>query len=431
MIATGFSHAAGLALLTAGGVLAIGGARRLGPLAGLLPLPVLWLVGAGLAQFPLFPIQRPWSGTMWLLVLLVPLAFALGAAVAAAVVRSRARERAIRLPAALAGVRLRPLLLALLLLGLAELAHQFAGAGGVPLLSGNIDATRFAQPRGPTVLLVDLLDVVAVVALVRPPRLTAPGWRFELALGLTAIAALALQASRGSLLLPLATVAVARAMVWGIPPRRTLVALALAGLAAFCGLFYARVAQHPDRPFEHDLLHRVVPSRPLWERPLLPAYVALAPNFEVVRGLVGHFPTVEPFAHGAFSTVAFNRVIPGTRLTGSVSARITPPFTAPTFAGSLWADGGLALVWVGAALLGALNGALLTRARGGALGWRLTAAYAVVLTTFAIYDSFFTQYLDWLVIGPALLLVGTLAQRAPAPAGAQPSPARRPEGARA
>jgi hypothetical protein len=321
-------------------------------------------------------------------------------------------------------------LTAFLLLGIAELAHQFAGAGGIPLLSSHIDETRFAQPRGPTVLLVDLLVVVAVVALVEPPRLTARAWRFELGLGLLSIAALALQASRGSLLLPLATVAVARAMVWGMPRRRTLAGVALVGLVAFCGLFYARVAQHPDGPFEHDLLHRVAPSRPAWERPVLPLYVALAPNFEVVRGLVAHFPAVEPFAGGAFSAVAFNRVIPGTRLTGEISARTTPPFTAPTFAGSLWADGGFALVWIGAALLGALNGALLTLAgTRGALAWRLTAAYAVVLTTFAIYDSFFTQYVDWLVIGPALLLVGRVAEGAPSAAPALAR--RRPEGTRA
>jgi len=363
VIATGFSPAAGLALVAAGVLLAVAGERRLGWLAGLLPLPVLWLVGAGLAQFPLFPIQRPWPATMWLLVLLVPVAYALGAAVAVAAVRARAPHGGRpALAAAATKLRLRPLLLALLLLGLVELGHQFAGAGGIPLLSGNIDATRFAQPRGPTVLLVDLLVVVAVVALVRPPRLSDRAWRFELGLGLVAIGALALQASRGSLLLPLATVAVARAMTWGIPRRRTLIGIALVAVVAFCGLFYARVAQHPDRAFEHDLLHRVVPSRPLWERPFLPVYIALAPNFEVVRGLVTHFPTAEPFAHGAFSTVAFNRVLPGTRLTGEISARITPPFTAPTFAGSLWADGGLVLVWIGAALLGALNGALLTLA---------------------------------------------------------------------
>jgi hypothetical protein len=362
----------------------------------------------------------------------VPAAFALGAAGAAAFVGARRPRRGPSAPESVpaSSARLRRLLVSLLLLGLAELAHQFAGAGGIPLLSGHIDATRFAQPRGPTVVLVDLLVVVAVVALVLPQRLAARRWRVELGLGSLAVAALALQASRGSLLLPLATVAVARAMVWGIPSRRTLAAVALVGVAAFCGLFYARVAQHPDGPFEHDLLHRVAPSRPAWERPLLPLYVALAPNFEVVRGLVAHFPEVEPFAHGAFSTVAFNRVIPGTRLTGQVSARITPPFTAPTFAGSLWADGGFVLVWIGAALLGALNGALLSLAgRTGTLAWRLAAAYAVVLTTFAIYDNFFTQYLDWLVIGPALLLVGGVAGRAPAES--RPRTRRQPEGARA
>jgi len=407
-----FSPAGGLALIAAGLLAAALGARRLGPLAALLPLPVLWLLGAGFAQFPLFAIQRPWPARMWLLVVLVPIAYALGA-IAGRRLGLRRRVDAARVLAVPAASRLRRLLAVLLALGLAELAHQFAGAGGIPLLSGDIDATRFAQPRGPSVVLVDLLDVVAVVALTLPPRLRDRAWRPEVALGAVAVAGLALQASRGSLLLPLATVAVARAMVWGLPRPRQLVAGALVVAIAFCGLFYLRVSQHPDGPFEHDLLHHVAPSRPAWERPLLPLYIALAPNFEVVRGLVGWFPAVEPFAHGRFSTVAFNRVVPGTRLTGAVSARITPPFTAPTFAGSLWADGGFALVWLGAAALGALGALLLTFAsESGLLAWRLPAAYVVVLTTFSIYDNFFTQYLDWLIVGPALLIVGAAVRQA-------------------
>jgi hypothetical protein len=402
-----FSPAAGLGLIAAGLLIAVFGVRRLGWLAALLPLPVLWLLGAGFAQFPLFAIQRPWPARMWLLVVLVPIAYGLGAVVGRrlGLRRLAAARRVLAVPVA---GRLRRLLVALLVLGLAELAHQFAGAGGIPLLSGNIDATRFAQPRGPSVVLVDLLVVVAVVALTLPPRLLDRAWRVEVALGACALSALALQASRGSVLLPLATAMVARPMVWGLPRPRLLVAGALVVAIGFCGLFYLRVSQHPGGPFERDLLHHVAPSRPAWERPLLPLYIALAPNFEVVRGLVGWFPAVEPFAHGRFSTVAFNRVVGGTRLTGSVSARITPPFTAPTFAGSLWADGGFAFVWLGAAALGALGALLLTfAAESGLLAWRLLAAYVVVLTSFSIYDNFFTQYLDWLVVGPVLLLVGT------------------------
>jgi hypothetical protein len=431
VIATAFIPLGGLGLIAAGLLVAVLGVRRLGSRALLLPLPVLWLLGAGLAQFPLFPIQRPWPGRMWLLVVLVPLAFALGALGGAALARrhvDRAR-RLLSLPPA--GRRLRLLLAGLFLVGVLELVHQFAGAGGIPLLSHHIDATRFAQPRGPSVVLVDLLAVVAIVALTLPPKLTARAWRFETALGIAAVGALCLQASRGSILLPLATTMLARPLVWGLPRRGVLVAGAAVVALGFCGLFYVRVAQHASGAFEHDLLHRVVPGRPLPERPLLPLYVALAPNFEVLRGLVGHFPAVEPFAHGAFSTVALHRVVGGTRLTGTISARITPPFTAPTFAGSLWADGGFALVWLGAALLGALNAALLGLAAATrAFAWRLVAAYAAVMTAFGIYDNFFTQYLDWMIVGPMLLLVAAVAW-SPDPAQAAVRTPGEPEALRA
>jgi hypothetical protein len=409
-MASAFSPVGGLSLIAAGLVVAIVVGRRLGWLAALLPLPTLWLLGAGFAQFPLFRIQRPWSGQMWLLVVLVPLAFALGATAGARLARRGEAWGGRLLAVRPAGRRLRVLLLTLFAAGVVELAHQFLGAGGIPLLSRHIDATRFAQPRGPSVVLVDLLVVVAVVSLTLPERLTARAWRFEVVLGLLSIGALCLQASRGSVLLPLVTVMLARPMVWGFPRRRLLAVGVTIVLAGFCGLFYARVSQHPTGAFERDLLHRVVPARPIWQRPLLPLYIALAPNFEVLRGLVEHFPSAEPFAEGRFSTVAFNRVIGGTRLTGSVSAKITPPFTAPTFAGSLWADGGLALVWLGAALLGALNALLLTLVVSTrAYAWRLVASYAAVLTTFAIYDNFFTQYADWLIIGPCLFVVGAAA----------------------
>ncbi len=425
MSGAGFSAVGGACLIAVGLVVAIAGVWRLRWLAALLPLPVLWLLGAGLAQFPLFPIQRPWSTEMWLLVLLVPLAYGLGAAAGGALVASGAAwaRRPLALPAT--RLRLRRLLGALFAVGVAELAHQFAGAGGIPLLSSQIDATRFAQPQGPSVVLIDLLVVVAVVGLALPPRLRERAWRVEVVLGLLSIGALSLQASRGSLLLPLATVMLARPLMWGLPRPRVIVAGALVVVTAFCGLFYVRVTQHETGAFEHDLLHRVVPERPVWQRPLLPLYVALAPNFEVVRGLVTHFPAVEPFAHGAFSTVAINRVVPGTRMTADVTSRISPPFTAPTFAGSLWADGGFALAWLGAALLGALNAMLLTLAvRTRAPAWQLTAAYVVVLTTFGIYESFFTQYLDWLIIGPSLLAVGAMASSARGAAGAAAMRAR-------
>jgi hypothetical protein len=420
------AHVAGAAMIAAG---AAGGAlvgRRLGRMAPVAVLPALWLIGSGLSQFPLFDIQHSWSATMWLVVVLVPVGYSLGAIAGAVLIKQArfpGRIRTGALPAS--GHRIHVVLVICCVIGLVEVGYQSVGAGGVPLFSHNIDATRFAQPRGPTSVLTDLLIVVAILAFTIPRDPLGRAHRFELAIGLVAFAGLALQGGRISLFIPAATTVVARALIWGPPRWERVAAATLAAVLLASGVFYARVGQHRNQPFEHELYNSVLPRLHTWERPFLPEYIAISMNFAALDGLVNYFPATEGFGHGVFDSVAFDRVLPA-RGTGQISERTSPPITTPTFAGALWADGGIPVVWLGAAILGGLMGAgLMLADRTRSYPMILLAAYLTVLAAMEVYTNLFTQYPDWLIIAPALIVTGAIAsQPERGGAGLKPRPIR-------
>ncbi len=406
------AHAAGSSLIVAGAAGGLIAARRLGRMAPVVVLPSLWLIGAGLSQFPLFDVQHSWSATMWLVVAVVPIAYTLGALAGTALVRR------VRLPARISmdlapgpGGRMRVVLAAGCLLGLFGVAYQAIGAGAVPLLSHNIDATRFAQPRGPTSVLTDLLIVVAILAFTIPRNPFARAYRYELAIGLIALAGLALQAGRLTLFIAATTALLARALIWGMPRWEIVAAAALAAVLFVSGMFYVRESQHKNQPFENELYNTVLPGLHPLARPFVPEYIALSMNFAALDGLVEYFPDSEGFGHGVFDSVAFDRVL-ASRRTGEISAQRSPPITTPTFVGPLWADGGLSVVWLGAALLGGLTGAALMLAgRTRSYPAILLAGYVTVLAAMGIYTNLFTQYPDWVVIAPALIVTGTIASQ--------------------
>ena len=55
-------------------------------------------------------------------------------------------------------------------------------------------------------------------------------------------------------------------------------------------------------------INEILPPLPFIVKPLIPVYLALTTNFVALEGIVGHFPTIAPFAHGAFNAVALDQV---------------------------------------------------------------------------------------------------------------------------
>ena len=183
----------------------------------LVAFPFVWLLGVALAQIHILDIQQPWSRLAWVVMLVVPLAFVTGGLLASQVVAAWSIGGERRVVTAVGRHRLRIALVICLVLGYLEEAHQWFVAGGVPLLSSNIDATRFSQPGGPTIVLTDLLVVAAIVALVVPNNLFEREALFELAVATAALAAFALAGGRSTVVMPLAVAVLVRTIYWGLP----------------------------------------------------------------------------------------------------------------------------------------------------------------------------------------------------------------------
>ncbi len=371
----------------------------------------MWCFGVLIAQIRLLDVQRPWSRLAWAVVLLVPVAFVCGGTVGAAAARAWTRCGDRVAVSAPARRRLRIVLVALLAVGWLEEVHQWAVAGVVPLLSSNADQARFAQPGGPTVVLTDFLTVAAIVALVVPRRLLARGALPELAVAAAALAAFALAADRGSIILPIGAALVGRSVYWGLPRLRVVLIVGIAVAAIAAAGFYYRTSQHRDSPFEHEIYTQVLPDVPTIVRPLVPIQIGVAMNFEALARVVDFFPGVLPYAHGRYDLRGLDLFFPQARDLAPVTAELSPPWVTSTVAGPFWADGGLTAVVVGLAIIGALaTAAYVCAVRTRQLRWALVAGHLTYLVVFGFYTNIWTQQVDWLLIAPTLFVCGSVAE---------------------
>jgi oligosaccharide repeat unit polymerase len=375
-----------------------------------------WALAALLSQFRLLNGEVPWSTIMVAVVVAVPLTFLAGGLIGEGLALreteanpARSEPKSSRL--------LRRILIVLLVVGLLELVHQFAKIGGIPLLSPNGGTLRFSQ-GGPTIILTDGLTVAAIVALVMPPKLLSRNSRFELLIALVAVGGFALQAGRGSVLLPVIVAIAARWLYWGRPRTAVFVAGGLLAFVAVVFGFYLRTRQNPYNPFESELFGEIIPGTPFFLQPLVPIYLAITTNFLALQGVVGHFPTGEAFGNGAFNAIGLNVVFHGARNVSDVSATITPPWVTSTIAGPLWADGGFIALIPGIAAAGFISAGAFTMAiRTRSFRWAMAAAYLLYLAVFGLYTNLWTQQLDWLLVVPLLLIVGAFAENPAAPPG--------------
>jgi hypothetical protein len=302
-------------------------------------------------------------------------------------------------------------LLACVVIGYAELAHQFVGAGTVPLFASNIDAARFAQPGGPTIVLTDLLTVAVIAALALPPQLVSRSALPELAIAAIALFGYVLAGGRLLLVIALMSALIARSLRGHVPRARAILASALAVLALVSGFFFLRTSQHQDNPFEREVYERVLPGTPAPVQPLVPLHLGIALNFEALARVVEFFPEEAPYGYGAYNALAIDLVIPQARDLGAITARLSGPWVTSTAAGPFWADGGLPAVAVGMALIGLISTAAYELAsRTKDLRHALPAGYLVFLAFFGFYHNMWTQNVDWLFVTPALYALGTIAQ---------------------
>ncbi len=384
--------------------------RRTPFLSPIVIFPALWAIGVALAQIHVLAIQRPWSGRAWLVAVLVPVAFVFGGLVGRRFVEwLRVRTEPRRPP--VKSRRLRLILVACVVIGYVELAHQTLTAGTVPLFSGHIDQTRFGEPGGPTIVLMDLLTAAAIVAICRPRRLFSRDALPELAIAGVALLAQVLQANRGQIVLPVAVAFLVRWMYWRRPRWRVVLPGALILVAVVSILFFARTAQHREGAFETELYHHVLPTTPVPLRPLIPLDVGIVTNFEALAHVVDFFPGGARYGGGAFSAHGLDLFIPGARNLHLITAQLTPPWVTSTVAGTFWADGGPTVVAVGLALIGAIATAMFTYARRtGAFRHHLAAGYLLYQTLFGLYENLWTQQMDWLLVTPLLILLGGVAE---------------------
>jgi len=387
-------------------------------LSPLLAFPIAWAAGALLSQAHLLQAQGSWPTEMIAVVVAVPLAFVAGGLIGQALTAAATTVSRVRIETRISERTFRRILLAMVAIGLLEVAHQFAKAGTVPLLSGSIDAARFAQ-GGPTVVLTDLLTVAAILALAKPRELLARGSRFELGIAVVAIGAFGLQGGRGSVVLPIVVAILARWIYWGRPNAYVLATGTTLAMLAISFGFYLRVYQHPTTPFEAELFGEVLPPLPFFLKPLIPVYLAITTNFLALKGIIGHFPTVAPYGHGVYDAVAFDNFVSGTRQIGDVSALTTPPWVTSTVAGPLWADGGFGWIVPGLALAGAIaGGAYAAASRTRSFRWAVAAAYLFFIALFGLYTNLWTQQIDWMIVVPLLILFGAFIEDPEEPPGA-------------
>jgi hypothetical protein len=386
-------------------------------LSPLLVFPIAWVLTSLLAQVHVLNTQGPWSTLMVQVVVAVPLAFLAGALIGEGLAMASTAFAKSRHEVTISERMFRRVLVVLVVVGLLELAHQFAKAGTVPLLSGSIDAARFGQ-GGPTIVLTDLLTVAAIAALTKPRDLFAKEARFEMLIAAVAIGSFGLQAGRGSVILPIVVAILARWLYWGRPNAYVLTAGGLIAFLAVCFGFYLRVYQHPTTPFEAELFGEVLPALPFFVKPLIPVYLGLTTNFLALEGIVGHFPTVANYGHGVYNAVALENFVAGTQNVSGVSAVLTPPWVTSTVAGSFWADGGFAVLVPGVALTGGLSAGAFAAARvTRSFRWSMVAGYLLFMALFGLYTNLWTQHIDWLIVAPSLLLLGAFAEDPRRPPG--------------
>jgi len=368
--------------------------------------PALWCLGVALAQIPLLSFHRGWSWFAWVVVLAAPLAFAAGFRAAARTAARCVDRFAAGLPPTSAILtdagrrrRFRIVLIACVAIGLAELGHQFLGAGSVPLLSGNVDAARASQPGGVTVVLTNLLTVATICALVMPPRLLHRDAGPEILIAVVASGGFLLGGGRGPMLAGLTTAALARVFLRGLPARRVVVGLGLALFAVIEAGFFYRTHQHRGAVFESELYNEVLPGLPSVLDLYVPIHVGLATNFDVLAQFVDMFPARFDWGYGAYSMSGLDAVVPGARSLETLAGQVTSPFITSTAAGPFWADFGIAGVIVGMGLFGAVS------AFGHALATRkvtpftaATGAYLIYNAAFGVYANLYTQHPDWIVV---------------------------------
>jgi oligosaccharide repeat unit polymerase len=383
----------------------------------LVAFPALWILAAGLAQIHLLGIQGPWSGKVWLVIVAAPVMFLVGGLGVRALI-SRVRLISTRAPP---GVRdRRPLLVGLLIVGYAELAHQFASAGAIPLLSGHIDANRVSVHSGALGLLVDALTVAAIVAITTPPKLFSRAGLPDLAIAVVALGGFALAGGRQAIAIAAAG-AIARVLYWRNIRLRSAIGFGALGIVLFSLVFYLRTGQEIGESFTNELYRSVVPRGSVVFVPFIPIHFALAMNLAVLAKVIGYFPHMHPYGHGIYDSGALHSILPTGQL-GSITSRLTPPFIVSTAVGPLWADGGFVVVVFGCLLIGAVTTAPYAAfRRSGRFSHAVLAGYFVSIALYCLYDDLLTEYKDWVVVAIGLWIVGRraeVAERAPTPESA-------------
>jgi oligosaccharide repeat unit polymerase len=384
-------------------------------------LPAVWFLAVAVAQLPVIDYRSPWSTDMVILAFGAPLAFAVASWAAAG---DLPKPTVAPRPQPNYG-RLGPAGAVLLAAGMVGVTVKAALLGGVPILSPNIDELRSAGG-------VAVPFYVSYLVVCSTFSTWVWSWRWaqrrQLHDAALALWSLALVASGGSRNVLLVAVVVPLVYMYlsglfaAIGWRRIAVVGAVL-LAIASGLFFLRLGQQRDSQFGSYVYSSVVERSPTVLRPLLPVYIGLATPLETLNRVTAYRRPNDGSDPGQYSVPGVPPVLNpfGARrdfyaLTGALSQPYY--FNVATFVGPLYADGGLALALVLAAVVGFLAGALFrVLYRSGTVASVALAAYGTYVVTFLFYENlltFYTLQVPW----DALVIWATLryvTQNQPAP----------------
>lgn len=371
-------------------------------------LPVIWFTAVSVSQIKLINYETDWSAETALVAFGAPLVFAASSwAVGRGSVRPANRAR-IDMDTG----KLHAFSLAFLLLGIAGTVLKAGLLGGIPILSDSIDTARSAGGIKIPFYVTFLTDCILFSGWFAGMRyfiLRSRGIRpvSSLLIMAIALAGAAFGASRNQLLIAIG-IPLIFAYILGVfrsPTRRQV----FAGIAVFAlviaissGLFFLRTGQHKKSSFEAYFYNGVVRTTPPVLRPTLPFYIGLATPFETLNRVVKSTDAGREH-RGYYSFPGLpQRVTPWRKANFyDYSAALSRPyyFNVATFAGPLYADGGMALALGAALLLGILFGSLrLMLLRRPTVASIAVAAYLTYVTGFLFYENlaaFYTLSIAW------------------------------------
>jgi len=363
------------------------------PLA-LLGVPLLLSLAA--AMQPITRIFAEWSPESLSAVVLIVLAPLIGVGAAMLVTSAGLPRMQLGTAALPYPSRLIAVCLLMCIVGTASYAFEWSTIGGPPLLSSNIDKTRFAVEFGALHVFTQGLPLALLIGtwarVARPGCFTAPQRRVLEAIMCFVPLILVLNGGRGPVLVPLImALVVAGRYVSARAARRMLIVIPIAILMFSSAMFLVRVEQRAPTGVIGSVLYNDTGAK---SSPLASAYrsvsIGLGEQLRVIAELRAADVRTPPFTSSIWFAHNFtSRAVDP----GSITAPNAGGWITATYAGPVLLDFGLLPALLFGFGLGAVAYVLYVHfARGRSVAILWIYAYVAGQLAFAFYVNIFLQF---------------------------------------